>query len=97
MTDAQRYRENADVVLFPTALIDDMRKSFEVACAKLGLAPPSDKATALVVTKIVELANAGRRGDELTVETLRYFGVREPERRGDRRPPQTSPGSSATP
>jgi hypothetical protein len=70
-----------NVNLFPSALIDNMRKSFEVVCAKLELAPQTDKATALVVTKIVELANAGRRGDDLTAETLRYFEAREPENR----------------
>jgi hypothetical protein len=54
-------RDLPDVKVFPGALIDDMHKSFEVVCAKLGLAPQSDKATALVVSKIVELANAGRK------------------------------------
>ena len=51
--------------LFSTHLIDDMHAAFEVVCSRLGLAPTSDKATELVVTKIVELAKAGRRGDAL--------------------------------
>ena len=68
-------RDLPDVKLFPSALIDDMHKAFEAVCAKLRLAPQSDKATALVVTKIVELANAGRRGNELVEETLRSFEV----------------------
>jgi hypothetical protein len=58
--------------VFPSPLIYDMHKSFDAVCAKVGLAP-GDKATALIVTKIVELANAGRRGDDLTAETLRVF------------------------
>lgn len=63
--------------LFSTDLIDDMHTAFEAVCSKLGLAPTSDRATELVVTKIVELANAGRRGDDLAVETLRFFDVCE--------------------
>jgi hypothetical protein len=35
----------------------------------------------LIVTKIVELANAGRRGDDLTAETLRVFEAIEPKQR----------------
>ena len=69
-------RDLPDVKLFPNALIDDMHKTFEAVCAKLRLAPQSDKATAMVVTKIVELAKAGRRGDDLTDGVLRFF---EPE------------------
>jgi hypothetical protein len=79
-------RDLPHVKVFPTGLIDDMHKSFEAVCAKLRLAPQSDKATALVVTKIVELANAGRRGDDLTAETLRFFEAREPEHRSRPRP-----------
>jgi hypothetical protein len=41
----------------------------------------------LVVTKIVELAKAGRKGEELTAETLRFFDAGEPERRSDRSHP----------
>jgi hypothetical protein len=67
--------------VFPSPVIDDMHKSFEAVCAKLDLAPQADKATALVVTKIVELANAGRKGDDLTVETLRFFKAVETRRR----------------
>jgi hypothetical protein len=47
--------------LFPSNLIGDMHRAFDAVCAKLRLAPQSDKATAVVITKIVELANAGRR------------------------------------
>jgi hypothetical protein len=66
--------------LFSPDLIDDMHAAFEMACSRLGLAPTSDKATELVVTKIVELAKAGVRGDDLAVETLRFFGACEPDR-----------------
>jgi hypothetical protein len=62
-----------DAKLFSTHLIDDMHAAFEVVCSRLGLAPTSDKATELVVTKIVELAKAGRKGDELAAETLHFF------------------------
>jgi hypothetical protein len=87
-------RDLPDVKVFPSSLIDDMHKSFEAVCAKLGLAPQSDKATALVVTKIVELATAGRRGDDLTVETLRFFEASEPEQRrpASSRAPSVSAG-----
>jgi hypothetical protein len=64
-------RDLPDVKIFPSGLIDDMHKAFETVCAKLRLAPQSDKATALVVTKI-ELAKAGRRGDDLAIETLQF-------------------------
>jgi hypothetical protein len=83
-------RNLPDVKLFPTDLIDDMHKAFEAVCAKLGLAPQADKATALVVTKIVELANAGRRGDDLTAETLRFFEASGPERRDDQPRPSAT-------
>jgi hypothetical protein len=68
--------------LFSTDLIDDMHATFEAACSKLGLLPASDKATELVATKIVELAKAGRRGEELTVETLRFFEHSRPRAKG---------------
>ncbi len=80
-------RDLPGVELFSSSLIKDMHKAFEAVCAKLRLAPRSDKATALVVSKIAELAQAGRKGDELTAETLRYFEAREPERRGDLKRP----------
>jgi hypothetical protein len=79
-------RDLPDLKLFPGDLIDDMHKAFEAACAKLRLAPHADKATALVVTKIVELAKAGRRGDDLAAETLRFFEASKPESHGDRSP-----------
>jgi hypothetical protein len=85
-------RDLPHVKLFPSALIDDMHKAFEAVCAKLGLAPQSYKATALVMTKIVELANAGRRGDDLTVETLRFFEAREPDQPASSRAPSVSAG-----
>ncbi len=87
-------RDLPNVTLFASDLIDDMHKSFEAVCANLGLAPQSDKATALVVSKIVELANAGWRGAELTAQTLRYFEAREPAPRDDREHPaeRVSPG-----
>jgi hypothetical protein len=69
------------VKLFANDLIDDMHKAFKAVCAKLRLAPQSDKAAALVVTKIVELAKAGRKGDDLVEQTLRAFEGNEPERR----------------
>jgi hypothetical protein len=74
-------RDLPSVKLFPTDLIDDMHKAFEAVCAKLGLAPQSDKATALVVAKIVDLAKAGRRGDDLIEQTLFAFKGSEAERR----------------
>jgi hypothetical protein len=77
----------SDTKLFSTDLIDDMHAAFEAVCSKLGLVPTSDKATELVVTKIVELANVGLRGNDLTVETLRFFDASEPERRGNTRRP----------
>jgi hypothetical protein len=80
-------RDLPDVKLFPSSLIDDMHEAFEAVCAKLRLTSKSDKATALVVTKIVELAKAGRKGEELTAETLRFFDAGEPERRSDRSHP----------
>jgi hypothetical protein len=83
-------RDLPDVKLFSSGLIDDMHKAFETVCAKLRLSPKSDKATALVVNKIVELAKAGRRGDELTAEALRFFDACEPERRGDQSRPMPS-------
>jgi hypothetical protein len=71
-----------------------MHKTFDAVCAKLGLAPQADKATALVVTKIVELAKAGRRGDDLTVETFRFLNACEPgqQRPASSRPPSVSAG-----
>jgi hypothetical protein len=80
------------IKLFPSSLIDDMHRTFEAVCAKLGLAPQSDKATALVIAKIVELAQTGHKGDDLTAETLRFFLASEPERRGG----QPRPAASVT-
>jgi hypothetical protein len=74
-------RDLPDFKPFSTDLIGDMRKAFVVVCAKLGLAPQSDKATALVVTKIVDLAKAGRRGDDLIEQTLSSSKGNEAERR----------------
>jgi hypothetical protein len=71
-------RDLPHVKLFPSDLIDDMHEAFEAVCATLRLTPQSDKATALVITKIVELANAGRRGTDLATETLRFFETSEP-------------------
>jgi hypothetical protein len=65
----------------PRSFIDDMHRAFDVACAKLRLAPTSDKATELVAAKIVELAQAGARGDDLTDKTLSFFEVVQPEGR----------------
>jgi hypothetical protein len=74
-------RELPDFKPFSTDLIGDMHKAFEAVCAKLRLAPQSDKATALVITKIVDLAKAGRRGDDLIEQTLLAFKGNEAERR----------------
>jgi hypothetical protein len=83
-------RASLDDKLFSADLIDDMHTAFETACAKLGLFPTSDKATELVATKIVELAKAGLKGEELAVETLRSFDAREPVQRDEReQPPQS--------
>jgi hypothetical protein len=67
--------------LYPSALADDVHKAFEAVCAKLRLAPQSDKATALVVAEVVELAKAGHRGDDLIEQTLLAFQGIELERR----------------
>jgi hypothetical protein len=66
-------RDLPAVKVFPSGLIDDMHRAFDTVCAKLRLAPQSDKATAVVVTKIVELAKAGRRGDDLHRRDLTVF------------------------
>ena len=65
---------------FRPPLIDDMHKAFDAVCAKLRLAPTADKATELVARKVVELAKAGRRGDDLTDETLRFLDWKRPTR-----------------
>jgi hypothetical protein len=67
-------RAGLEEKLFSSNLIDDMHTAFEAVCRKLGLAATHDKATELVATKIVELAKAGLRGEELTDEVLRFFG-----------------------
>ena len=77
-------RDLPDFKPFSSDLIGDMHKAFEAVCVELRLAPQSDKATALVVTKIVELAKAGRKGDDLTAETLRFFEASKPESRSER-------------
>jgi hypothetical protein len=74
-------RDVPDFKPFSTDLIGDMHKAFEAVCAKLRPAPQSDKATALVITKIVDLAKAGRRGDDLIEQTLLAFKGNEAERR----------------
>jgi hypothetical protein len=61
------------VELLEPVLIGDMHKAYNVACAELGLSLTCDKATTLVATKVVELAKAGARSDELTAQTLRFF------------------------
>jgi hypothetical protein len=72
--------------LFSTDLIDDMHAAFDEVRSKLGLAPTCDKATELVATKIVELAKAGHRGDDLIFEVLRFFDAFDPEQRARPRP-----------
>jgi hypothetical protein len=79
-------RDLPDFKPFSTDLIGDMDKAFEAVCAKLRLAPQSDKATALVVTKLVELAKAGRKGDDLIEQTLLAFQGNEAERRRGKGP-----------
>jgi hypothetical protein len=74
-------RQIPGAVTFPTYLIDDMHRAFDAVCAKLRLAPTSDKATELVATKIVEFAQAGARGGDLTDKTLSFFEGVHPERR----------------
>ena len=66
-------RDLPDIKPFPSFLIDDMHKAFDAVCAKLRLASKADKATELLAAKIVELAQAGRRGDDLVEEALRFF------------------------
>jgi hypothetical protein len=43
------------VELFEPVLIGDMHNAYNIACAELGLSSTCDKATTLVVTKVVEL------------------------------------------
>jgi hypothetical protein len=74
-------RDLPDFKPFPNHLIDDMHRAFDAICAKLRLAPTSDKATELVAAKIVELALAGAGGDDLTDKTLSFFEGVQPERR----------------
>jgi hypothetical protein len=68
-------RDLPDVKIFPSGLIDDMHKAFETVCAKLRLAPQSDKATALVVTKIVSWR---RPAVEATILRSRPCGFSKP-------------------
>jgi hypothetical protein len=85
------------VELFEPVLIGDMHKAYNVACEELGLSSTCDKATTLVATKVVDLAKAGARSDELTAQTLRFFekpraaekqdGVGNDGRRTQRRDP----------
>jgi hypothetical protein len=58
---------------FESDVIKDMHMAFDAACAKLGLAPTVDNATELVATKVVELAKAGFRGDNLTAAAITFF------------------------
>jgi hypothetical protein len=73
-------RDLPDVRVFPSGLIDDMHRAFDAVSSTLRLWQ-SDKATALVVTKIVDLAKAGRRGDELIEQTLLAFTGGQAEER----------------
>jgi hypothetical protein len=61
------------VTLFELSLIEDMRVTYNATCKELGLSTKSDKATMLVLSKVVELAKAGLRSEELTAQTLRFF------------------------
>jgi hypothetical protein len=61
------------VKLFEPSLIGDMHATYYAACRKLGLSSTYDKATSLVVTKVVEPAKTGLRSDEHTARTLRFF------------------------
>jgi hypothetical protein len=74
------------VKLFANDLIDDMHKAFEAVCGRLRLPPRTDKATEMVAAKIVELAKAGQRGDDLAADALRSFEGFEPEDRAGRHP-----------
>jgi hypothetical protein len=82
-------RDLHGVKLFPGDLIDDMHKAFEAVCARLSLPLKTDKATEVVAAKIVELAKAGRRGDDLTEQALRSFEACEPEYRAGQHSPAT--------
>jgi hypothetical protein len=66
-------RELPNVRLFPSSLSDDMQKAFEAVCAKSRLTRNADRSTDLVMSKIVELAQAGQRGDDLTEKALKFF------------------------
>jgi hypothetical protein len=47
------------VTLFEPGLIEDMHVTYNATCRKLGLSTKFDKATMLVVSKVVELAKTG--------------------------------------
>jgi hypothetical protein len=69
--EPMRYLPDADQ--FSSNLIEDMHKAFDAVCADRRLSAKSDKATKLVATKVVELAKAGRKGDDLKEAALKYF------------------------
>ena len=73
-------RHLPDFEPFPNHLIDDMHKAFEAVCANRQLTRKADRATDLIASKIVELAKAGRRGDHLMENALRFFEGSTPEK-----------------
>jgi hypothetical protein len=73
-------RELPDVQLVPYDLSSDMHNAFEAVCADRRLTLKTDRATDLIASKIVELAKAGRRGDDLMENALRFFEGSTPEK-----------------
>ena len=73
-------RELPDVQLVPYDLSGDMHRAFEAVCANRQLPRKTDRATDLIASKIVELAKAGRRGDDLIENALRFFEGSTPEK-----------------
>ena len=72
-------REFPDDQLAPYSLSEDMRRAFEAVCTNRRLARKTDRATDLIASKIVELAKAGRRGDDLREKALHFFEAPRPE------------------
>jgi hypothetical protein len=72
-------RELPDVQLFPYDLSGDMHKAFEAVCTNRQLTRKADRATDLIASKIVELAKAGRRGDDLREKAFHFFEAPRPE------------------
>jgi hypothetical protein len=71
-------RHLPNVEQFSSKLIDDMHVAFDAVCVNCRLSAKSDRATELVATKVVELAKAGLRGNDLKEAALRFFADTKP-------------------